>query len=72
MLIVVKAHPDSGEDLVEKIGENRFVVSVKEPPVQGRANLAIIRLLAKYFKVSPSKIRLVKGFRERNKVFEIT
>lgn len=71
MLITVKANPDWNEDKVEKISENRFEVFVKEPPVQGRANRAIVFLLAEYFGVSFSQIRMVKGFKERNKVFEI-
>jgi uncharacterized protein YggU (UPF0235/DUF167 family) len=28
-------------------------------------------MLANYFKIDESKIRLAKGFKERNKIFEI-
>jgi len=31
----------------------------------------VISALSSYFGVSASEIRLIKGFRERNKVFEI-
>lgn len=71
MKITVKAKPASKEEKVEKITEFEFVVSVKEPPVQGRANMAIIKALAQYFRVSPSQVRLVSGFTSRQKVFEI-
>jgi uncharacterized protein (TIGR00251 family) len=71
MKITVKAKPASKEEKVEKITEFEFVVSVKEPPVQGRANMAIIKALAQYFCVSPSQVRLVFGFTSRQKVFEI-
>ena len=71
MNILVVAKPNSGQDSVEPLGENRFEVCVKEPPVQGRANAAIARLLANYFKVPISQVRMIKGFRERNKIFEI-
>ncbi len=71
MKITVKARPASKEEKVEKITEFEFVVSVKEPPVQGRANMAIIKALAQYFRVSPSQVRLVSGFTSRQKVFEI-
>jgi len=52
--------------------EEWFTVWVKEPPVQGRANIAIIKVLAEYFKVSNSQIRLISGFSSKQKVFEIS
>jgi len=69
--ITVKAKPAARENKVEKIRESHFIVSVKEPPVQGRANQAIIKLLADYFSVSQGSVQLVSGFTSRNKIFEI-
>jgi len=71
MKITVKANPDSYNDKVEKISETRFAVETREPPINGRANQAIIRLLADYFKIPAYKIRLIKGAREKSKIFEI-
>lgn len=48
-----------------------FVISIKEPPVQGRANDAIIKALAKHFNVSNSQVRLISGASSKRKVFEI-
>ncbi|OHB16534.1 MAG: hypothetical protein A2431_04300 [Candidatus Zambryskibacteria bacterium RIFOXYC1_FULL_39_10] len=48
-----------------------FIISVKEPPVSGKANTAIIKLLAEYFKISSSNITLSSGASSKNKVFEI-
>jgi uncharacterized protein YggU (UPF0235/DUF167 family) len=31
----------------------------------------VIKVLADYFKVDVSKIKFIKGFKERNKIFEI-
>ncbi|MBI2642555.1 MAG: DUF167 domain-containing protein [Candidatus Wildermuthbacteria bacterium] len=45
MKIFVKAKPSSREEYVEKVDDTHFLVSVKEPPVQGRANKAIIKVL---------------------------
>lgn len=72
MKIFVKAKPGSREELVEKITETDFVVSVKEPPVQGRANAAIQRALAEYFSVAPSRVRIISGYTSRSKVIEIS
>ena len=71
MIIHVKAKPDGYEDKVEKIDATHFVVETSEPPVQNRANRAITGLLARHFGIELGKIRMIKGFRERNKVFEI-
>ena len=50
MKINVKAKPGSREEKVEKVDEQNFVVSVKEPPEKGRANEAIRNALAVFFK----------------------
>ena len=48
-----------------------FIVSVKEPPVHGLANKAIIRALANHFNVAQSRIRIVSGHTSRQKVVEV-
>jgi len=69
--INVKARPNSREEKVEKISNTEFVVSVKEPPVQGKANRAIINALAVYFGIASARIKIVSGYTSRNKVVEI-
>jgi uncharacterized protein (TIGR00251 family) len=71
MKISVTAKPKSKEEKIEKIGECEFKVSVKEPPIGGRANWAITRVLAEYFKVSPSRVTIVSGATSRHKIVEI-
>jgi len=71
MKIFVRAKPNSKKEFVEKISETNLIVAVKEPPVKGRANAAIQKALAEYFKVSPSQVVLVSGFSSKNKIFEI-
>lgn len=71
MKINVKAKPNSKEEKVEQIDENNFVVSVKEPPIQGKANLAIRNALALHFKVGTSCVKIILGATSRNKVIEI-
>jgi len=72
MKIFVKAKPSAKEEFIRKIDGINFVVAVKEPPKKGKANAAIAKALAEYFKVAPSAIRLVSGFSAKQKVFEIT
>ena len=72
MLIKVKVFPGSKNEEIVKKSEDSFEVSVREKPIMGQANKAVIKNLASYFKVSEPRIRLVKGFKERNKIFNIT
>jgi len=71
MKIIIKAKPGAREDKIEKIDQHNYVVHVKALPIEGRANAAIIKLLAEYFDVSPSLVEIVSGFMARVKVVEI-
>ncbi len=71
MIIRVKVFPDSKRNEIIKISENSFEIKVREKPVKGEANKKVIKILSDYFKVPESKIRIIKGFKERNKIFEI-
>ncbi|MFH0912054.1 MAG: DUF167 domain-containing protein, partial [Patescibacteria group bacterium] len=48
-----------------------LVVRVKAVPEKGKANEAVIKILAKHFKVAKSEVKIVRGFTGRNKVVEI-
>jgi uncharacterized protein len=71
MKIHVKAKPKVKKEHVEKIGETSYVVHVKEPPTDGKANRAIIKALAAYLKIAPSRIRMISGFTSRQKTLDI-
>jgi len=71
MKIFVKAKPGAKAEKMEKIDDSHFTVSVKEPPIQGMANLAIIKVFAEYFGVAPSNVKIVSGFTSRQKIIEI-
>lgn len=71
MRIFIRANPGAAKQKIEKINNETFRVSVVEPPMQGKANKAIVEVLAEYFDVAPSSVKMVSGFSSRNKVFEI-
>lgn len=83
MKIFVKAKPNSKNETIEQVNpssptlwgeknEIRFVVAVKEPPQNGKANEAIAKALARHFGVARSRVRLVSGFSSKEKLFEIS
>jgi uncharacterized protein len=47
------------------------VIRVTAPPIDGRANDALCRLVAKAAGVAPSKVRLVRGHAARDKVLAV-
>jgi len=71
MKIFVKVKPNSKQEKIEKIGENNFLIWVKEKPQEGKANQAVIKVLAEYFDVPKSEVILLKGQTSREKVFEV-
>ena len=70
MKIQVKVKPNSKTEEVSQEGDS-FVVRVKEPPKEGKANQAIIKLLAQHFGVPQSQVRILSGFKTKHKVIEI-
>ena len=55
-----------------RVEGNRILVGLRSRPVKGKANLELIKKLAKYFKVSSSQVRIISGSKSRRKTVEIT
>ncbi len=70
MKIQVTVKPHSKIEELSREGDS-FTVKVKEPPREGKANQAVIKLLAEYFGVPQSQIKILSGFRRRNKIIQI-
>ena len=70
MKIQVKVKPSSKTEELSREGDS-FIIKVKEPPKEGKANQAVIKLLAEHFGVPQSQVRILSGFRNRNKLIEV-
>ncbi len=70
MKIFVKVKPNSSVSFLEKISENEFVANVKEKAIDGKANEALVKLIAKEFGVSQKGVE-IKTPKSRKKVIEI-
>lgn len=51
--------------------DSSLTVYTKAPAIEGRANAAAVKLLAKHFGVASSKVKLVRGAASKYKVFEV-
>jgi len=69
--IDVRLTPRGGRDRVDGWDGEVLRVHVAAPPAQGRANDAMLRLLARALGLPPSRLTLVAGARSRTKVVEI-
>ena len=70
MKIKIRVAPRSSRDEVVKTGDD-YVVRVKAQPREGKANEAVIKLLAEHFGVTRSSVRITSGLSGRNKIVEI-
>ncbi len=72
MVLKVYLQPKSSKN--EVVGPYRDGVKVKvtAPPVEGKANEALIRFLAKELGVPPSCIEIIRGEHSREKTLKIS
>ena len=72
--IEIKVIPNSKEEtVIEPEAEAEpelepLIVRVKEPPIKGKANKAVVKLLSRYFN---ARVRIVSGTNSRRKIVAI-
>jgi uncharacterized protein len=71
MKITIIAHPNSKKPRVEKDLLGTLHVYVNAPPLEGKANMAVIEALSKHFNVKKSCIMFIAGKKSKIKTFEI-
>ncbi|MCD6726167.1 MAG: DUF167 domain-containing protein [Solirubrobacteraceae bacterium] len=67
----VRLTPRAGREEVLVRDDGVLAARVNAPPVEGRANAALERLLAKALGVAPSRVRVVRGARSREKTVRV-
>jgi uncharacterized protein len=70
-LIFVTVKPRAAKDALERVAESEYRATVHEPAEKGKANQALIGLLAAHFSVPKSAVRIVRGHSSRKKRIEI-
>lgn len=74
--VAVRLTPRGGSNKVQGVafdaqGAALLRVSVTAPPEDGKANAALVKLLAKELRVAKSAIAIVSGHQSRNKLVEL-
>ena len=68
---IVKVKPNSQQQKIEELADGSLNIHLKSPPVDGKANEELMKLLAKKFDVPKSSIRIKSGVNSRQKLIEI-
>jgi len=71
-LIKIKVIPRAKQNEITELPDGNFKVKLKAPPVDGKANEALVEFLSEEWGVTKSNIRIVKGEKGRNKIVEIS
>ena len=67
----VRVAPRSSRNRVLDVHEGALKVALTAPPVDGAANDALRKLLAKSLGVAKSEVEIIRGERARNKVLRV-
>lgn len=71
MKIDVKVIAGARKNTVQQ-EDGRWKVTLSAPAVEGKANKALINLLADHFQVRKNQIEIIKGLKSRNKTISIS
>ncbi|MBN1272006.1 MAG: YggU family protein [Candidatus Aminicenantes bacterium] len=66
-LVTVKVQPRAKKREVVRVSENEYKIKVFSPPVKGAANKEVIEVLASYFGLPRSDVRIVRGEKSSRK-----
>jgi uncharacterized protein (TIGR00251 family) len=69
--IAIRVQPRAARDEIAGERDGALLVRVTAPPVDGKANDAACKLLAKRLGVAPSRVAVVRGASARDKLVEV-
>lgn len=67
----IKVKPNARESLLELQADGTWLARVKAPPVDGKANAAVIELIARHFGVRKAQVTIKSGASGRLKLVQI-
>jgi uncharacterized protein YggU (UPF0235/DUF167 family) len=70
-LIRIKAFPNSKKPAIEETAPQVLRVFVREDAQQNRANDAVMRAVADYYKLPRNKLKMISGHQKQSKMIQI-
>ena len=71
MRVAIRLTPRARSERIDGIANGAFKVSVSAPPAENQANEALLRLLAREWRVPRRDLSIVVGAKSRNKLVQI-
>ena len=69
--INLRVIPRARQNKIDVDENGTYRVHITAAPVDGAANVAVIKMMAEYFDVPKSQIKIVRGETSRDKIIEI-
>ena len=67
----IQVKPRSRVEELVALADGSYVARVKAPPVDGKANAAVLELVARHFGVRKAQVTLKSGASSRIKLFQL-
>ncbi len=71
IVLSCRVQPNSSKQGIGEIKNNALIIRLNSPAVEGKANDALIRFLSKRLGIAKSRISIIQGERNRNKLVSI-
>ena len=72
MFIKIRVVPRSSKnEVLGEMADGTLKVKLTAPPVDNKANEALIKLLSEHLRIKKNKIKIARGMTGRNKMIEI-
>jgi uncharacterized protein (TIGR00251 family) len=71
MKISVRVIPNAKQSKIIDEGNGDFKVKVNQVAEDGKANEAVVEIIAEFFKVKKRDVKIISGESSRNKIIEV-
>jgi len=72
-VLKIKVTPRSSRNEISgRLDDGTIKIKLTAPPVEGKANSALVKFLAEYLKVSSDSVRIISGQNSHTKLISIT
>ena len=69
--LLVKVKPNARENSIRQFEDGTWIAEVKAPPKDGKANRALIKVIAKQFNVTKSQVSIKRGKSGQTKLIQL-
>ena len=69
--LLVNVKPNARENSIRQFEDGTWIAEVKAPPKDGKANRALIKVIAKQFNVTKSQVSIKRGKSGRTKLIQL-